>query len=171
MEPYEEAYDPNLRAGCGYNLVYDADTETIDEIKAKFNAAPRVLKGPIWGLCLKWLIPRGILEPVDHVIVPMRDLDVSARSRLSVGLDWMVMDELEGEDRVRDQANVLAMVLGRTVETCWLFSLPLTFMDFPRLVKDPTYCYERLSRAFDLDQSAFIEEWSNLANPEQVMYG
>jgi len=169
FKPYTEGYCPSFRAGCEYELPYDIDSEPMEEIRARIAAAPRVIKGPIWGLCLKVFLGYELGE-VDHVILPFRDLDIAAESRLSVGLDWMVDNSLTGEDKIRDQANILAMVLGRTVEACMLYSIPLTFMHFPLLVQNPEHCYERLSRAFELDQSRFIEEFDLLANPRQVVF-
>jgi hypothetical protein len=169
FEPYREAYNPALRAGCEQLVYCNFWDDPPETIRATLAAAPRILKGPIWGLCLKHLLTQGYVA-AEAVFVPFRDLDVSARSRLSVGLDWMVLAGLEGEEKERDQADRLAMVLGRTIEACMLFKVPCHMMYFPLLVENPDYTYERLSRVFELDRAAFDREFARLARPEQVQF-
>lgn len=164
---HQEAYNEDWRAGCEHQIITDIlDGELVTR---KLKEAPRILKSPDWSLVLKHLVLLGWME-VDHVLIPFRDLDVSARSRLDVGLDWMVSEDSTGELRVQEQANIHAIALARTLEACWICGLPHTILMFPHLVQDGGYCYGRLSRAFTLDREVFDGVFAELARPEQVRW-
>ena len=165
--PERDHYDPRLRAGCEQRVIVNlingrATRETIA-------AAPRVLKSPDWAFALKGLVRSGWLD-VDHVIIPFRDLDESARSRISVGLDWQCVQVGTYEEKVADQANIHGLAFGRALEACLVCGLPYTVLMFPRLVQDEAYCYEGLSRAFDLNREEFERQWGQLSNPSQIVW-
>jgi hypothetical protein len=162
-EPYAEM----LRAGCEWHMTFNTQLETPAAIKARIDAAPQVLKSPDWSLVLKWLLGNGLIE-VDHVLLPLRDIDTAARSRLAVGLDWMVASHLDGDERIQDQATIMAMSVGRTVEACVLFEVPCTILRFPSLVTDPAYCYRKLRGIVDQDYNEFLEAWTQLSRPQQI---
>lgn len=143
FEPYNEPYFPEVRAGGERAMPIDIWNEKPEEIRAKIDKAARVLKSPEWGLVLKPLVKMEAIE-VDHIIIPVRDLEEAAKSRLEVGLDWMVADNLKGEDRLINQATVKAVALGRAIEVCLLYDIPYTLMLFPRFVEDINYCWSKL---------------------------
>lgn len=162
FEPYNEPVRPDFRAGLEYTSVaIDYDKQSLAEIRQSIDDAPQVLKAPEWGMVLKSLLANNIIE-VEHVFVPVRDLDTAAVSRLSVGLDWMIPPEVPEDERVGVQAEIHAMALGRVVEACLLYSVPCTIMAFPLLVQDVDYCYRKLSeyRMFDKDEMGQI--WKEL---------
>ncbi len=171
FEPYNEPFASDIRAGCEWDAPDEATT-TREQYKAAIESAPRILKSPRWGLYLKAIVEKSALK-VDHVIIPLRDLDVSARSRLSVGLDWSLYDLAEeGDFRVAVQAGVLAAVLGRTIEACHLFKIPYTIMEFPLFVEDMDYCYRKLDPVFGFSKSGlgdwFVIAFVELANPDGI---
>lgn len=170
FKPYYEHYAEEIRAGCEWDLPINLEEETLDEIRERLIKAPRVMKSPEWGLELKVIMERELTE-IDHVVIPFRDLDVSARSRLGAGLKWRVPDHLEGDELQEGQAEVLAMALGRAVEACMLYSIPCTMMHFPLLVQDVEYCYTKLKELGNIDYFKFTEEFNLLARPEQIVHG
>ena len=172
FEPYnEEGYRENLRAGLEWPLLAQIDfsKQSPDEIRTAIDKAPRILKGPDWSLIIKRLLMDNLIQ-VDSIILPVRDLETAARSRLAVGLDWMVMEGGDDEARIVDQANVSAMALGRAIETCLLYSIPCVLMTFPLLVQSARYCYDKLEQAFPLSWGSFIERYDALANPKQIVW-
>lgn len=163
-----DSYDPKLRAGCEQKAIVDLINEKAT--RATISDMPRVVKSPDWSWVLKPLVQQGWLE-VDHVIIPFRDVDVSAKSRLDVGLDWLIEGAWKEQwERFVAQANIHGLALGRTLNACWVCGLPHTVIMFPHMVQDADYCYDRLTRAFDLDRERFDEEWRNLARPEQIRW-
>ena len=159
-EPYKEPYLPEQRAGCEWVIDIDFDRHDPAQIKESIAKAPTVLKSPEWGLMLKRLLSEALIE-VEHVIIPVRDLEAAARSRLEAGLDWLAMPDLPYEQRVIDQANVKAMALGRAIEACLLYSIPCTVMTFPLLVRDADYCYRKLD-GLNLDLVKFYPAFYEL---------
>lgn len=143
FEPYKEIFIPEVRAGGEWCIPLDIYNDSDEVMREKIDEAPRILKSCEWGLVLKQLIKGNTIE-VDHIIIPVRDLEDAAKSRLEVGLDWMVADNLEGEDRVVNQADIKAIALGRAIEVCLLYDIPYTLMLFPRFVDDIDYCWGKL---------------------------
>ena len=168
--PGEEYYNPEWRAGCEQRIELDPQSP-LEEWKAALEKAPRVLKSPEWGLVLKQFVQAGVMV-VDHVFIPVRDLDIAAKSRLDAGLDWQVCESDDYEYRVMDQASVHALALGRAVEACLVCDIPYTLMMFPRLVQDAAYCHSSLSKGLRIDWwfPSFQKAFDNLARPEQVKW-
>lgn len=167
FEPDTEPYVNEIRAGCEWKLHFNADIDPHDAIKDRIAAAPRVLKSPEWGMVIKYLLSHGLIE-IDHVLLPIRDLDTAARSRLDAGLDWLLMPDVEGDERVIEQANLLGLALGRAVEACVLFEVPCTILRFPSLVADPAYCYHKLKPLLDHSYEDFLPIWESLSRPQQI---
>jgi len=163
FEPYHEPFHENIRAGCEFGDV-DIDTNsTVEEARAFMNTKPKIFKAPDWSWKLKPYLMRGFVE-VDHVILPFRDFDEAARSRLSVGLDWMVDESITGpDDRLTNQAFIHAAMFGMAMEAAYLFRIPLTIVRFPDLIQSVDYCYQRLSRIFDFDYGKFEQKHTELA--------
>jgi len=169
FEPYNEGYRDDLRAGLEYHVDFDFVSETNDAIRRKLDKAPRIIKAPEWSMILKRLLVTDLIS-VDAVIMPIRDLDVAAKSRLSVGLDWLVLPNDNYDTLLMAQANVLAMTVGRTIEACLLYSIPCTLMSFPLLVNDARYCYDKLAQVFGISWPDFQNKYAELANPQQVKW-
>ena len=173
FEPYNETgYKPELRAGLEWPVLNEIDFSKHghSEIKQMIVDAPGILKGPEWALVLKELLKRDLID-IDHVIIATRDLEEAARSRLAVGLDWMVTPNGDHEAMVADQTSVLAMVLGKTIEACETFNLAYTITKFPHLVHSGMYCFIVLVQALPLDAAAFFPVFRDLANPNLVTQG
>ena len=165
----DEHYHPNLRAGCEWMIDVDLERDNAEHIAEVMKAGPRVLKSPEWGLILKGLLTLGLIE-VDHVVIPLRDIDIAAKSRVDAGLLWWIDKRLEGDELVQDQASIMALALGRAIEACMLFSVPCTMMLFPHLVKNEAYCYRKLSALGDIDRGEHTRIFNELANPEQIKW-
>ena len=167
-EPYKEPYIDHQRAGCEQIVEVDLQ-DTPEKARALLDAAPRVLKTPDWGLVLKGFVQGGVLD-VDHCYIPVRDLDIAARSRLDVQLEWQVCPTDDYAYRVMDQASVHALALGRALEACLVCDIPFTLMMFPRLVEDAGYCWEKLSEGLEIGRKDFDMVFAELARPDQVRW-
>lgn len=107
-------------------------------------AAPYIVKGPALCETLGQLVARrGLI--IDHVYVPVRDLDAAALSRARVGgAHGSVPGGLWKTDNPRQQKAVLAEMFFNLVHTLTLHDLPHTFLLFPRLVEDWAYTRQKL---------------------------
>lgn len=153
FEPYKEPVGESKRAGCEYIMEWFG--LPIKEKRANLEKAPRILKAPEWSMALKELFFEEIY-PVDHVIIPIRDLRIAAQSRLDAGCHYMTIGTVD------DQESVHALMLGKCIEACYLYDVPYTLMKFPRLVTDARYCYDSLDMVFGWhDPLEFVDEVAN----------
>ena len=107
---------------------------------------PRVIKAPGLSTRLGRLLDENIIE-VEHVIVPTRDLDIAAASRIRVagyGRFLGVRGGFTGTRSARRQKRVLESMLSELVWTIARYDLPHTFLEFPRFAHDWHYLYEKL---------------------------
>jgi hypothetical protein len=103
--------------------------------------APRVVKDP--ELCER--LPKILAEGrvvVEHALIPVRDLEDAAASRVRIGAG--APGGLVGTIDAGQQRAVLAERFHHLVEALVKHEIPHTFLAFPRFACDSTYCYERL---------------------------
>jgi hypothetical protein len=166
--PYAEAFDPAIRAGCEFESIDLDGYSSANKARAYMDTLPRVFKAPDWSWKLKGYLAKGFVD-IEHVILPFRDFDISAKSRLDAGLDWMLHGASSQAEKLGEQAAVHAMVFGRTVEACYLYHIPLHIIRYPELVQSADYCYQRLDPIFDFDQGTFKVKHEELAWPSPVV--
>lgn len=148
------------RAGWEYDQIDFSSTP--EEVKLQLSQAPRILKAPDFSMILKGILGAGVID-IEHMIVPVRNLREAAKSRLSVGLDYM------SNGTVDDQESVHAMMLGKCIEASVIFGIPLTIFHFPRIVEDPDYLYKGLIRTFPaLDKHDFFDAFQKTAKPDKI---
>jgi len=154
FKPYKEAYFSELRAGCEKVTIFDEDYKAS---KKKMDESPEILKAPGYSFFIKNYVQSGLVK-IRHVIIPVRDLKESTKSRLSVGLRWCI-EAHEGEE---EQEKVLAEALGRAVEACVMCKIPCTILRFPDLVKNVDYLYSQLSPIFKINKNSFNKVFKEL---------
>jgi hypothetical protein len=117
--------------------------------------APYIVKNP-W-LCdyLDEALAGGDIV-VEHAIVPMRDLFAAAQSRRDVALrsnpdeftpEQGIPGGLWHTERPEDQESVLTHQLYKLMFTLAKRDIPVTLLDFPRIVADPAYLHRKLGFA------------------------
>ncbi|MFC1857147.1 hypothetical protein ACFL9U_03865, partial [Thermodesulfobacteriota bacterium] len=68
-----------------------------------------------------------------------------------------------------EQASILARQLYKLIYAITIHDIPHTFLDFPRIIKDADYLYDRLSPVLgDLYYQAFKQAFDAVANPTLV---
>ena len=120
--------------------------------------APRIVKNPNLSRRLGTLLDAGRVE-IEHVIIPVRDLDVAAASRVrntKYGSDLHTFGGLIGTSKATRQREALALVFYELLYTVARYDLPHTFLLFPRFAQDWEYTYEHLSF---LDPSIDAARW------------
>lgn len=117
------------------------------EFKIESPNAPRIVKDPNLSRRLGGLLDAGTVE-VEHVIVPIRDLDVAAASRIrntKYGSNLHTFGGLFGTARATRQREALALLFYELFWTITRHELPHTLLEFPRFADDWEYTYRRLS--------------------------
>ncbi|MGZ6994061.1 MAG: hypothetical protein ACXVIM_02545 [Acidimicrobiia bacterium] len=120
--------------------------------------APRIVKNPNLSRRLGSLLDAGAVE-IEHVIIPVRDLDVAAASRVRntrYGSDLHTFGGLIATSKATHQREALALVFNELLYTVARYDLPHTFLLFPRFAEDWQYTYDHLSF---LDPSVSPERW------------
>jgi hypothetical protein len=109
--------------------------------------APRIVKNPGLSTKLRSILADGRIA-IEHVIVPVRDLDVAVASRVRVsdyGRRHGVRGGMVGGKRVKTQRSHLAEVFYELVWTLVEYDVPHTFLAFPRFATDADYTYDKLA--------------------------
>ncbi|MEO6468406.1 MAG: hypothetical protein ABIP21_04850 [Acidimicrobiia bacterium] len=109
--------------------------------------APRIVKSPDLSRTLGVILDAGRVR-VDHVIIPIRDLDVAAASRIrntKYGSDLHTWGGLLGTNRATRQRDALTGMLYELLYTVARHDLDHTFLLFPRFTTDWEYTYAQLS--------------------------
>jgi hypothetical protein len=150
------------------DLGLDTGFDRADEIDERVHAglergieapdAPRIVKNPNLSRRLGSLLDAGKVE-IEHVIIPVRDLDVAAASRVRntrYGSDLHTFGGLIGTSKATRQREALALVFYELLYTVARYDLPHTFLMFPRFAQDWQYTYDQLSF---LDPSIEADRW------------
>ena len=126
---------------------------------------PYIIKNP--ALCdhLAEVIASGRVV-IDHVYIPLRDLDEAALSRVRVGgADGSQPGGLWKTDDADRQKAVLAEMFFRLIHTLARHDIPHTFLLFPRLVDDWAYTHHKLwFLVKDLDAEKFRTTFAYVAD-------
>lgn len=154
----------DIHAGCNAGMEWQVD----DIARRK---APYVVKSP--ALCEhieEVLQTPGVV--IDCMIIPMRDLYSAAesrrtnarnaKSRKAPGALWLTKNP-------RKQEAALAVYFHHLVHALVKHNVPMIWLHFPRLVKDPAYLYAQLQPVLNgKDFSTFEQAFRAVSRPELV---
>jgi hypothetical protein len=151
------AVDPQARAGLERGIFGEN--------------APRIVKNPGLSTKLRSIIEDGRIE-IEHVIVPVRALDVAVASRVRVsdyGRKHGVRGGMVGGKTPNSQRAYLAEVFYELVWTLVEHDVPHTFLSFPRFAVDPTYTYDKLAWLLgDIDEDEFRRTLAEQVDAEMI---
>ncbi|MGZ4675032.1 MAG: hypothetical protein ACXV8Y_00715 [Acidimicrobiia bacterium] len=119
---------------------------------------PRIVKNPTVIGRLRGLLDSGTVR-LEHVIVPMRDLDVAAASRVRAtryGTDLSTWGGLVGTLRATRQREALALMHYELVAILADYEIPHSLLAFPRFATDWEYTHRVLSF---LDPAIPADRW------------
>ncbi len=139
----------DLGMDTGYTPEAQADARTHGGLEKDVLApdAPKIVKSPALSGRLGELIASGAVE-VEHVIVPIRALDVAAASRVRstrYGSNLRTPGGLIATPNATRQRAALAILEYELIYTVARFEIPLTLLHFPRFAEDWEYTHRRLS--------------------------
>jgi hypothetical protein len=161
VEDIDSAINPNCNAGL------ESDIRLPD--------APYVVKTP-WLCDYLDEVLRGGDVTIDHALIPMRELYAAAQSRRHVasttdptlypggipGGLWHTDDPGEQETALTHQLYKLLLAIAK-------HDIPLTLLEFPRLVYEPAYLYRKLAFALgDINYDSFLNVFRAVSRPELV---
>ena len=128
-----EPIDPRVNAGLEHALVGEG--------------TPRIVKSPHLSRKLGAMLDDGLVR-IDHVIIPIRDLEIAAASRVrntKYGRDLHTWGGLHETNRATRQEEALARTLADLLFTIARHDLDHTLLLFPRFAADASYLHDKLS--------------------------
>lgn len=135
---------------------------------------PFIVKSPFLCDQVDSVLEAGIA--IGHLIIPVRNLIDAAESRRHV--QFLTMGNTNGSGVVgglwdtengQEQEAVLGAKLARLIEAGVRHDIPMTFLNFPRLVRDPDYTFEKLRFLLPLmRRRTFHRIFTARAKPELV---
>lgn len=132
---------------------------------------PRIVKNPTVIRRLDALLASGRVR-LEHVVIPMRDLDIAAASRVRntrYGADLASPGGLLGTRSATRQREALALLQYELMYVLAHYEIPHTLLTFPRFVSDGEYLAAKLGF---LDPSVPLEQWQSAlerrARPELI---
>lgn len=142
-----------------------ADQHFFDAARAGFERDifavdnPFIVKSPYLCDHVDDVLKAGIA--IRHIIIPTRSVYEAAESRRLVQRETTgtssgqgVAGGLWGTDDDQKQEEVLALKLSRLIEAAVRNEIPMTFLSFPRLVREPDYTYNKLKFLFPFTSKA-----------------
>jgi hypothetical protein len=137
--------------------------------------APYIVKTPFLCDVLEETLASS--ARIEHAIIPIRKFEAAAASRAHVQ-KWStgsadrtrkVPGGLWDADKAAEQADVLRLKFARLVEVLTRREIPITFVAYPRLVRDPDYLYAKLKFLLgNVDLASFRTTFDKTVRPEWV---
>lgn len=111
-----------------------------------------------------------VIDEISHVIIPIRNLEASAKSRAKANENvWHsyggFVDDCE---TIEQQQDYNAKLIYNLVEYLEQKGISYEFIHFPRMVQDPQYLYNKLLKRFSLSWITFYEVFNKIADPSKV---
>ncbi|PTY03739.1 hypothetical protein DB347_21135 [Opitutaceae bacterium EW11] len=107
--------------------------------------SPYIVKNPEFCRTLPVLLAAGEAPAIDHVLIPVRDLQAAARSRIRIGgADGEIPGGLWLTSDPERQAAALAVVFFELLHALVVHDVPHTLLPFPRFVMDAEFTYSKL---------------------------
>jgi hypothetical protein len=160
-----------LDTGFAKGAAIDANARAGLELPTVAPNGPRIVKNPALSTNLRGVLERNRVE-IEHVIIPMRDLDIAAASRVRVsqyGRRLGVAGGMWPTDRTDRQRDALAVVFYELLWTIAEFDIPHTLLAFPRFASDADYLASKLSwLAPDASVDDFHRAVDVCADPEMI---
>ncbi len=131
--------------------------------------SPYIVKDPELCVTLEGILAERQID-IDHAIIPIRDLEAAALSRVRIGgSSGAVPGGIVGTNDPAQQKAVLADRFHRLMQTLVLHDIPHTFLLFPRFVQDADYAFAKLHPIFPkVARDRFDEAFRAIADPSLV---
>lgn len=140
------------RSGCNGGIEHNAGSELFDKSD--------IVKNPEW-----MTMPTLLNFDIDFIIVPVRDLENVAKSR-SRNINYGGFNngaKNESEQMIND-AKSFYHFINYTIKN----ELEVIFLEFPRIVNDSGYLYNKIGGKLGVYQKPFIESFNKIAAPDKV---
>jgi hypothetical protein len=135
-------------------------------LDAWMNWNHKILKNPYFSLHIRDYVTTGV--EIEHVIIPIRSLDLATKSRVNQGRGdggfWGT-----GSQDYDSQKRFLLEVSYNLIYDLTEFDIPYTIIHFPRFVEDALYLKQKLDFLLhDIEKDRFKKVFSEIADPSLI---
>jgi hypothetical protein len=164
----ELGLDTGYRPGTPSDDYFDHCSAGLEQ-SIGVEASPYIVKNPAFCETLPGLVATGRFA-IDHVLVPVRQLDEAAQSRIRVGgRDGQVPGGLLGTADPTAQKGILAERFHGLMHSLAVHDIPHTLLHFPRLATDPDYAWAKLRVLMPrVDRAFFGDVFRRLSRPDLI---
>jgi hypothetical protein len=145
------------------------------EMNIRDTNAPYIVKTPFLCDLAEEVLASSVR--IEHAIIPIRPFAAAAASRahvqeLTTGTadgTSKVPGGLWDTDKADNQVDVLRLKFTKLMEVLVRHDIPMTFLMYPRLVRDPDYVYKKLTFLLsDIDLATFRTVFNRSVRPDWV---
>jgi hypothetical protein len=157
--------------GMDYFLIARAGLE----MNIRAPGAPYIVKTPF--LCDWAEEALASSKYIEHAIIPVRQFEAAAASRAyvqrettgSVDRTRKAAGGLWDTDLAENQVDVLRQKFTTLIEVLVRHDIPITFLSFPRHVRDPDYLFEKIRFLIgNIDLTSFRTTFAEVVRPDLV---
>jgi hypothetical protein len=140
-----------------YNLSISSNCNS--GMERKYNDNYYVLKNPLYMMNIEHIVKDTSIK-IKNVIIPIRDLKMSAKSRVKHGTLhgglWHANDELS-------QINFYKNILTNYIFISTKYDINTIFIDFDKMINDEIYLFNKLKNILD-EKHIDLETFSRVYN-------
>jgi hypothetical protein len=128
------------------------------------NKKVRIHKAPGFALEIDSIIKN---HKLDHVIVPIRNLQDSANSRVKAGLLW------GGSNDLQSQINYNSKLLYNLTHSLVRDDIPHTFIPFPEFIYDENIIYDKLEwlfKEYSISKEEYLSVFNKLSDTDKISF-
>jgi hypothetical protein len=145
------------------------------EMDIRHPSAPHIVKTPFLCDIAEEVLASSVR--IEHAIIPVRQFDAAAASRAHV--EKLSAENPDGKSKVpgglwdtdeaHDQAAMLRQKFTKLIEVLVRHDIPITFLSYPRLVRDHDYLFAKLNFLLGgIDLASFRAEFNRIVRPEWI---
>jgi len=161
----------DMETGYDKNVTYEQHPpHNIRNINAGLENQPltnkkvRIHKAPSFALEIDSIIKNYKL---DHVIVPIRNLQDGANSRVKAGLLW------GGSNDLQSQINYNSKLLYNLTHSLVRDDIPHTFIPFPEFIYDENIIYDKLEwlfKEYSISKEEYLSVFNKLSDTDKISF-
>ena len=142
------------RSGCNGGIEHAVGTELFEKSD--------IVKNPIW-----MYKPELLNFDIDFILLPVRELKNVALSRKNIGQNayggfW------QGAKSMDEQMNIDTKAFYRFMQFVIRKDLEVIFLDFPRIVNDSKYLYDKIGDKIGICLKPWNSSFDKIANIDKV---
>ena len=137
-------------------------------LERKYDDKPYIIKNPTLSTMMPTIVKAKV---IDMLYIPTRNMEHCAASRIHQGRGNN--GGLWPTNKPEEQLQKLQEIFRKLCNDVNTYNIPHVFIEFPRLVDDPLYCYEQLEflmKKYNISQDKFLEAHKQVANPNDIHF-